>query len=184
MQTQVYATMPKTELEALVSDGETLLLRNELGLPEITAPSRFRLMTEEESKVFKTLFPAETKLQDYTSYVPAEALQALKELQDSGSFALRREPMVWHAKEYDPDPVLVHPVRKSGTGDWPDGMVLIARWGDALEDFEVLAKKAFTKWKNERLYKLAQMKHDIERAIELTKLAPSIDKLDTPYLNV
>lgn len=169
MQTEVYARCTPDELQTAVEDGEALLLREKLGLPEVVKPYRFRLLTAEEQMVFKTLFPVSTKLEHFEEYVPSEALEALIEAKDSCPWRMVESPLVWHAKAYDPDPVLLLPIRQANDAyNWPTGYVLVARWGAALENFATLAAKAFVKWKEDRRNQVLDALHKAE--CELKKL--------------
>lgn len=186
MITEVFKTaVSHSELEALVNDGETILLREKLGLPSVEKISHFRLLTEEEARVYKHLFPQDTPISRYHDFIPVEALQALDDAINNCAYPKQSEARVWHAKTYDPDPVMLLPVRFSDTQyTWPDGHLLIARWGDALEPFEVLAKKAFEKWKAERLRQLALIKHKLAGEFEALSQATAIYSNNDPSLSI
>jgi len=175
MQTQVYARCTTDELQAAVEDGEAMLLRERLGLPEVEKPYRFRLLTEEESMVFKVLFPASTNIENYKEYIPSDVLEALIEAKGSCPWRMVESPVVWHAKAYDPDPVLLLPIRQANDAyNWPTAYVLVARWGDALEDFAVLAAKAFVKWKENRRNEVLGALHKAESELKKLEAANAI----------
>mgnify|MGYP003627735045 CR=1 FL=1 len=177
-------------LDALVADGENALLRDSLELPEMklkdsnAAPFKFRPITETESKVFKILFPVDTALEKYDSFVPNEVLEALKDFRDTCPTRLQGAPRVWHAKDYDPDPVLVQGFQENPDYNFTSGYYLIARWGKALLPFEELEFTAFHHWRAQRLNKLRAMKQELKAAIKLTKNSESINGDVNPALFV
>ena len=177
-------------LDALVADGENALLRDTLDLPEMklkdsnAAPFKFRQLTENESKVFKVLFPVGTALEKYYSFVPNEVLEALKDFRETCPTRLHGSPRVWHAKDYDPDPVLVQGFQKNPDYNFASGYYLIARWGKALPPFEELQYTAFHRWRAQRLNKLRALKQELKAAIKLTKNSESINADIDPSLFV
>ena len=172
MQTEIYSITPLTtdELTSLIEDGNNSLLRESLGLPKIetkeSAPFRFRFITDEEKKVFSVLFPQRTKLQDYQLYIPNEVLEAMQEVQGTSPYRFVDSPYIMSPKEYDPDPVLVCPVRMSNDQHtFPQAEILVARWGTALLPFEELRVKALSIWKSRRAAALKKVQRQLTDAM-------------------
>lgn len=189
MITELYriTPLPLDELTALVEDGDNSLLRESLGLPPVelknNVPFRYRLITSEEKKVFQVLFPKITELNKYTDFIPNEVLEAMKEVQDTCPFKLVKTPYVMSPKEFDPDPVLVCPVRTvQDAHDWTNGEILVARWGTSLLPFEQLREKAVKLWKSAREIKLRQIQRQIENELSDLSFREEITEIDLPIL--
>ena len=96
--------------------------------------------------------------------------EILKEFKESCPYHIS-SVYIWHAKEYDPDPILVATTCKDEENTWTQRADwLIARWGDALLPFEDLSKMALEKWKNKRISYLKRVlrkaQNDLEEAKE------------------
>lgn len=189
MITELYriTPLPLDELTALIEDGDNSLLREQLGLPPVelknNAPFRYRLITDEEKKVFKVLFPKVTQLKNYTDFIPNEVLEAMKEVQDTCPHKLVSHPYVMSPKEFDPDPVLVCPVRTvQDAHGWTNGEILVARWGTSLLPFEQLREKAVKLWKSAREIKLRQIQRDVTNELADLPLREEITEIELPIL--
>ena len=91
-------------------------------------------LSREEVAVYRTLFPTRTKLQNFDEeMIP---LRVLQEADRVGRLRPNYKLEVWHSRTYT-DPLLV-----AGTGGWGDPWYLIARWGEALETWETLRRRA------------------------------------------
>jgi hypothetical protein len=178
------------ELADLIQDGENILLREQLGLAPVlrkeenAKPFVFRKMTDEEHKVFKLLFPNDTKIESYDEFIPSDVLEALKEFNETCPYKISSSGVrVWHAKEYDPDPVLVCGVRTVDDAyDFENAKILIARWGDALPPFETLKEKALAKWKAVRRVSLRKIARDVAAAEETLDALEDILDIETPVV--
>ncbi len=173
------------EIADLAKEGQNIQLREELGLPEVerkdeNAPIfNFRPITEEENKVYSILFPVKTEIKDYKKLIPTEVLEAAKAFQDSCPHRIVEEFEIWDAKDYDPDPILTVGVRtQNDEYDFANKIYLIARWGIALENFEVLKKKAFEKWKGERSDSLNKAIIKMKSELKIVKNAYSIGNVE------
>lgn len=192
METEVYSIQPKngSDIQELAKDGAMLSLREELGLPELQTKEaggdffRFRKMTEDENKVFSVLFPVKTKVAEYKELIPLEALQALKEFQDTCPHVIHGSPVVWHARDYDPDPILSVEVKTDPNNEWARAVYLVARWGEALLPMEQLERMAFDRWKNKRVEALRKGLRDIKVALEDAEEALTIGTISDPYISV
>ena len=192
METEVYQIAPKngTNIQELAKDGELLALREKLELPalELQNPNaeffRFRKMTEDESNVFKVLFPVETEVEKYKEFLPLEVLQALEEFKATCPHRMVKPAMVWHAKDYDPDPILSIAVRTEyDKYEFPDAVYLIARWGEALLPMEQLERMAFQKWKAKRLTDLRRITREVASLLLDTQEAECVTTVSNPYFS-
>lgn len=128
-------------MDELGLDGQkTLVTKSEKTGFDSRCP--YREMNGTESFVYRVLCPEESSLKDYgRSPIPLRVLQVAAHAKSLGIF---KELRVWdRASPAVKDPVLVG-VKKHLQYDWMDGPVFIlARWGEELETFSVLAKRAF-----------------------------------------
>lgn len=118
---------------------QTLKAKLESGF-DVRCP--YREMTKDEAWVYRVLCPEESKLTEYSrTPIPLRVLQVAAHAQSLGIF---RELLVWdRAKAAVKDPVLVG-VRQNKPGEsWNTSHFILARWGEELEAFVVLAKRAF-----------------------------------------
>lgn len=190
MITELYriTPLPLDELTALIEDGDNSLLREQLGLPPVelknNTPFRYRLITDEEKKVFKVLFPNTTKLESYTDFIPNEVLEAMQEVKDTCPYKLVSQPYIMSPKEFDPDPVLVCPVRTvQDAHDWVNGEILVARWGSSLLPFEQLREKAVKLWKAAREIELRKIQRRVAEELADLPLRQEITDIDKPSLH-
>lgn len=101
----------------------------------------YREMTADEAYVYRVLCPEEFKLAQYASSpIPLRVLQIAAHADSLGLF---KEILVWDRKAaVVKDPVLVG-MAKPRPGEWRDRPFILARWGDELEAFATLTKRAF-----------------------------------------
>jgi hypothetical protein len=93
--------------------------------------------TAEQLFVFQTLCPVEEKLNSYSrTTIPLRVLQVAAHAKD-----LFEELLVWDVAGADKDPVLVG-ANKNG---WSKTYFLLARWGEELEAWPILLKRALEK---------------------------------------
>lgn len=189
MITELYriTDVPSDELAALIEDGNNALLRESLGLPPLelksSTPFRYRFITDEEKKVFRVLFPKRTNLKSYTGFVPNEVLEAMQEVKSTCPYRMAEQPYIMSPLEYDPDPVLVCPVRtENDQYNFVNREILVARWGDALLPFEQLRVKAVTLWKSRREQVLKKLHRELTNAIEDLANLQEITETDTPVM--
>ena len=119
----------------------------------------YRKATAEQREIIKLLFPELTKVDEFREEpIPLRVLQVIAFVRQNCS-----EEMpyigIHHVKGIDKDPVLV--AKKSS---WDSDFYLLARWGDALESWSVLAKKAEDVWKKQTQIKLNLIKSEIVAA--------------------
>lgn len=122
----------------------------------------YRKMTAQEKWVYEIILPAKTKLKNYEDgAIPLRVLQVAAHVSKlmegrSGEYTL----FVWHPTNADyKDPLLV--LREGG--DWgAQKFWILARWGEELEEFGVLATKAKEIYKQRCLLKLEEARQQIE----------------------
>lgn len=95
----------------------------------------YRRMTQEEARVYGVLYPEQTKVSTYRAGpIPLRVLQVIAH----GRTMFDRLE-VWGPTTEDPDPILVGYLKGDNVRE---DRYLLARWGDALEPFEVLYERA------------------------------------------
>ena len=162
----------ETAHEPLDACQEAVALMEELGLDgqkELVTPKPvdgfakrvpYREITDAEAFVYRVLCPNVTPLKKYNrSPIPLRVLQVAAHAESLGMF---KELRVWDkASPSVKDPVLVG-VMKHKQYDWMDGQTFIlARWGEELEAFVVLSKRAFDAKRNELVDSLKRVANSI-----------------------
>lgn len=151
----------KELVESLGLEGQSKLYNPQ---PEDSGerPFPYRKMTAQEKWVYELILPVKTKLKSYEDgAIPLRVLQvaahASKLMEGrSGVYEL----YVWHPRNADyKDPLLV--LREGG--DWgAQKFWILARWGEELEEFGILANKAKELYKNLCLAKLEECRQQVE----------------------
>lgn len=162
----------KSEIGNLAADAEAIELAQKLGLkgqlelsnPETLTRNPYREMSQLEGLVFRTLFPTETPIENYSSgIIPLRVLQVAAHAKECGLF---HHLEIWHPADHrEKDPVLVGHTTANA---WDRGhkCCLLARWGDPLCSFEQLAEKAKAKWKAVAKQELLTGQAKIEQALK------------------
>lgn len=127
----------------------------------------YRKITAQEKLVYSTICSKTTNLNDYDdAIVPLRILQVGAHAMETG---LITELVVWHCPNGDvKDPVLIGR-KKKGSYDYED--YLLARWGEELEPFSELSKKALDILKLEARASLQK------EALELKNAEANLDTL-------
>lgn len=122
----------------------------------------YRKITQEEQWVYKTLFAQETNVVDYASGpMPLRVMQVLSHAKDLDFFT---KFVVWHPQDVKKDPILLGFVQdKKYT--WQGEYFLLARWGEALESFDILRKKAAVMARETIRAKASEAKAEAERIL-------------------
>ena len=126
--------------------------------PESHSATLIKKMNLIEKGVYNTLFRRQTELVKYKRVVPTRVLEALakfKEEQDK--IQLDRSKWSYHIWEMETD---IDPVLVARNDNWE--YFLIARWGEALQDFNTLRKWALES-------KKSKLQEQITRARNLVK---------------
>lgn len=122
-------------------DTERMTLLAEMGLTqksrEEEQASRFRKVYQDEQIVFGVLFPNQVDLTSYRGFIPTRVLQ---EIRDYKLAFPDHTVSIMCPKPGDVDPVVVG--NKYNWQKYNDSH-LIARFGDALEDFATLRNRAY-----------------------------------------
>lgn len=134
--------------------------------------SPYREITKEEDFVYRTLLPARTLASSYKAEpIPLRVLQIMAHASALGIF---HKFEIWHREGVaTKDPVLVGYIKESDRS-WADGTCyILARWGEVLEAFPVLLKKANEIAREVRLGKLKRIELQVRADIEATKSCSS-----------
>ena len=128
---------------------EELSLAGQKGLynpsPEIGACT-FREMTVEEAFVYGTLCPVHTPVDTYSSdTIPLRVLEILRQAKRLDIFT---DFLVWHrAGVAVKDPVLVASKPAAPDRTWDVRRYILARWGEHLDEWPSLVKKALDQFR-------------------------------------
>lgn len=148
-------------IERLGLDGQKQLISGEDGSNKSRCP--YREMTADEKFVYRTLCPTRAKLIEYKrTPIPLRVLQVAAHAQSLGMF---KELVVLDtASAVEKDPVLVGVVQ-DGEYSWRTTDYILARWGDELEAFVVLLKRAAVKACERWLTNLTRIQAEAETLI-------------------
>lgn len=118
--------------------GQSALLSKQDGKRDSRCP--YREIRADERFVYRTICPQETEIDRYSvSPIPLRVLQIASHARSLGLF---KRMTVWSQEDATvKDPVLV---ASTGGYDWETGSktFILARWGEELETFAVLLKRA------------------------------------------
>ncbi len=125
---------------------EALALIEKLGLEgqsklvsggDVKTRCPYREMNTKEIEVYSTLFPQRVEIDKYeSSMIPLRVLQVAAHAK---SLEIYSKILVWSETTKPTDPLLVGMV---GQDSWNAKYHILARWGEALESFDVLYEKA------------------------------------------
>lgn len=113
-------------------------------------------MTRIEREVYGNLCPKKTKLTEYKRVLPKRVLEAYALCKEKGWLEDAKKIIIWES-EKDLDPVLIAQFDNYG-----NDLRMIARWGDELESFPTLLKRAVEAKKRELSEEVARMRSYIE----------------------
>ena len=136
----------------------------------------YRKITQQEFAVYSMLCPQHCLIQDYKdSPIPLRVLEMA---------ALANEYFddlfVMYPKAYVKDPVLIGTKGKSG---WYESRYIIARWGEELDEFPALLKKAMAMFKVKVKARLTEIKAELEAHMAgFDEVGPSVDSFDSQTL--
>lgn len=126
----------------------------------------YRKMTIKEARVYEHLYPHKISIEDYReSMIPLRVLQVAAHAKELNFY---KKVVVWCEHGRPTDPVLVGVVQ-NGQNSWQEDVHILARWGDALESFEVLYEKAKKSLIEEYRLKIIEVKQrasQIETSLE------------------
>lgn len=123
----------------------------------------YRRVTNQELFVYKQLFPRCSKIEEFKSgAIPLRVLQVASHAKES--FIGTCQLYVWHTDDVRKDPILVlQSVDPERT--WEKVDYLLARWGDALEEFAVLAERARKVWADKSRAELLTIKAKVDAMV-------------------
>jgi hypothetical protein len=120
----------------------------------------YRKMFAEEESVYSRLMPQKTKPANYASgAIPLRVLQVLAHAQGLDFFTHFE---IWHPEDVRKDPILVG----CKGSEWRPDRYILARWGEALESFDILRAKALEIAKDEVRAKAVIAKRKAEEILE------------------
>ncbi len=136
---------------------EGLYKKTEHNTDEAAFP--FNIASNEQIFTYKVNFPEACELEAYLEPIPHRVLQILKKAKDTGKFTSFQ---IWSKPEasYRLDPVLVGFIKE---GDYKTKVYLLATWGDAIEEYSILLKKAKEKWSNKFNDSLQEIKLKLDK---------------------
>lgn len=189
MQVEIYDER-ELDSESLTTEPteEQLELINELGLKnqisDSGAPLIYPKVTENQSIIIKTLFSQCTELKNYDAgRIP---LRVLKEIKYYKSEYPEHTLVIYHEPDLKiKDPVLL--AYPSGLSSYyyerlSNNPTLIARWGTALESWDVLYEKATKKLASTRMGQLLKIRSQVDTAIEAIKSGAVWTNTESPHL--
>lgn len=116
----------------------------------------YRKITQEEFAVYAILCPQHTKLKDYSEGpIPLRVLQVA-----AYAKPLFNELEVWHPGTQIKDPVLIG--CKGSEYVWNREHYVLARWGDTLDEWPALLRRAFEMWRSRCLESLTAIEKQIK----------------------
>jgi hypothetical protein len=129
-----------------------------------THANPYTVIDAERQAVYRTLFPQETKLEDYTqSVIP---IRVLEHIHNAKQYF--KEFVIWHPEDVKQDPIVLAKVVDSKRS-WISAYYPIARWGTSLDEYPAQLKQA-TAIVRERLTK--ELTKIVNDATNQLKLAP------------
>lgn len=125
----------------------------------------YREITKDEEFAYRVICPSTSKLAEYSkSPIPLRVLQVASHAHTLGMF---ERLDVWHAAEFvEKDPVLVGVRRKPGsTYEWEKVTYILARWGEELETFSVLLKRAIAAKREQYRQQVVETRAKLDMAL-------------------
>lgn len=141
--------------------------------PESADPFCYRKMTAQEKIVIEAVCPKKTKLKHYADGpIPLRVLQVAAHVQELRKEEILDEKgyiMVYHPQSADdPDPYLIY---REGSEYSPRSFFLLARWGEELDNWNILKEKARKILTAKLEKKLSEVKSDVEGSLASVKSA-------------
>ncbi len=119
----------------------------------------YRLMTPEEFAIYKLAFPIREEIAKYKAGpIPLRVLQVGAHAKDLIEGTL----VIWHQGAGKDDPLLT---MRQGS-EWGGSYYLLARWGEALEEFAVIRTRAAQKFALSCKMKLLACQQEIQTAMD------------------
>lgn len=123
--------------------------------PETRVP--YRQIRADEAFVYQLLCPRQTKLKEFSACsIPLRVLQIAAH---ASTLDLFKSLWVWSAEGEVKDPVLIAQTEETATGG---DRYILARWGEVLDAWPILAGKAMDLWRAKYREALAQIRARVE----------------------
>ena len=139
--------------------------------PESADPFCYRKMTAQEKIVIEAICPKKSKIESYSDGpIPLRVLQVAAHVKELRKMEVEDEKgfiMVYHPQNADdPDPYLIY---RDGSEYSPRSFYLLARWGDELDNWNILKEKARKILTAKLEKKFAEIKADVESGVASVK---------------
>lgn len=134
---------------------------------EVSGPFCYRKMTAQEKVVIETVCPRKSKLKNYgEGPIPLRVLQVAAHVAELKKEEIRDELgilQIWHPENADdPDPYLIY---RHGKEYSSNAFFLLARWGDELDNWNVLKEKARKILRAKLEKKFVEIKSELEGSL-------------------
>lgn len=134
----------------------------------------YRAMTKKEGRVYECLYPMKVDVEDYReSMIPLRILQVIAHAK---SLNIYKKLQVWCEEGRPTDPILVG-VFHVGPYEHTTVDHILARWGDALDSFDILYEKAKKSTVDNYRLKMQEVK------LKATEIESSLEHHATKHLN-
>lgn len=183
-QTEIVGSALETEnapeafelIESMGLSGQRKLMNKKESGEMVRCP--YRKMNVKELRVYETLFPEKCEIEAYSGgMIPLRVLQVAAHAKSLGVY---EKVQVWGERSKPTDPVLVGIMK---TSEWAHDTHILARWGEALESFEVLFEKAKQVIISEYTQKATKSKLECERILACTE-AYALEHLNGGWVNI
>lgn len=162
---------------------ETLGLHGQIAMTtktkeNVSVRCPYRVMTKKESRVYEHLYPNKVSIENYRdSMIPLRVLQVAAHAK---SLNIYKSITVWCEDGRPTDPVLVGDIK---TGEWQTETHILARWGDALESFDVLYQKAKALLIEDYRMKMIEVKRKCDDILASTE-SKAVDHLNGEWVHL
>lgn len=139
---------------------------------ETTTRCPYRVMTAKEVAVYSILFPRKVDVEKYSAgMIPLRVLQVIAHAKELNVY---KSIQIWAENTRPKDPILV---AERQSDKYSTENHILARWGEALEPFEVLADRALKQ-------AMSEIKSSAEKSIaECQKILASLEAHATMKIN-
>lgn len=164
-------------------DGQKALFSKVEGT-ELKTRCPYRRAKKEELTVYGLICQQQTKLNEFVECpIPLRVLQVIEHAKSLEFFKCY---MVWSAVSQEKEPVLFAYTDCTSWGSPQGDCYILARWGEELDEWPVLVKKAIAKWKSNWQSAIITVKTKIaadESVVNNASTLEDIMQKDKPWYN-